>query len=1040
MISKSIRFSIVAIVLTLAGKPLLSQTDYFKGYHVEHFTDENGLPQNSVNDLLFDDNGFLWLGSQVGLVRFDGYSFKLYAPDDKPAMSSNFTSLAKGDSDIYCQTIDRHLYRYSPGNNPCPEPLNSPDLKKPFLLNGKWLIDFSSFLESTQPGEPPGERKLIFSELFDRNRNFFAVDPSHIYLLHSDTLFYYTAGKLTAIAPAPDHSLKYLIINGTLYVLRNDLVVSVYTNGLPAGRSGRNGRSPAGGSTPIGGDLQKELAGHARGQDTFRLFTGSTPHLLVNRKLYRIVQGKDGSLSGDFLLDIDFANNVSAIEFDEKIDLLLIATQTEGFYTLRKSKFQVASFPQPLQEQLSRYLFGPMALQNGKNILTDRFIFSGDGRFNLLQPILPLWQKCIFIDQEDHVWTSVNKFPRMLDSAMKPARIFPTLDAQITGYAEDAPGDIYCLTERSLWRLHTDSFQQELNGDTLPFHGTGECISRVAPHLLWIGGSDGLIEYDTRSNVAHAVQGPGDAHIRCIHICRDGSILLGTYGEGYYYYRHGRFFHMPPDKNGFLVTAHCFLEDAKGAIWIPCNKGLFKIPKADLDAWCDSPGGQLYYYYYGRQDGLRTNEFNGGVNAPGLITPEGFVALLSMKGIVCFYTDSLRSDFPAGPIGIANIEIDGRSHPVADSIELAAGYNSLFLEISCPYLGNRNNLYLEYCVKGLNPEWKEVPRDGSIDLSRLGPGNYTLSVRKVDGFGKNNFTYREWNILVLPHYFQTGWFFLLSALVLFLLMFFLVQARFKLKQKQKEIRIKADTLKDTVVALEDSVEKLQGSQKALLQNSKMKEKLISLVIHDLRSPIRFLSMLAGDLHDNLTGFSPEELKERTYGIKKGASELYTFSEDFLLWVTAQRNNFSITERSFPIRPLLQEIYEFFRDQVQQKGNCLMIDAPEDLNMYSDPHILITIIRNLVDNANKYTDQGKIIISAYEEFPYIFISVKDTGKGMNRQQIDAFLQNESLDDIHSGSQLGHKFISDLTRRIGGTISLDSREKEGTTVLLRFDKAR
>ena len=345
---------------------------------------------------------------------------------------------------------------------------------------------------------------------------------------------------------------------------------------------------------------------------------------------------------------------------------------------------------------------------------------------------------------------------------------------------------------------------------------------------------------------------------------------------------------MPLDKNGFLITAHCFLEDRKGMIWIPCNKGLFKIPKADMDSWCDSTGGQLYYYYYGRQDGLKTNEFNGGVNAPGLITPDGFVGLLSMKGMVCFYTDSLSSNFPDGSIGINNIEIDGKSYPNRDSIALPPGYNSLVLEISCPYLGNRNNLYLEYRVKGLFDEWKEVPRDGIVNLSRLVPGNYTLHVRKIDGFGKNNFSYREWNISVIPRFYQTGWFLLLAVLALLLLLFLLAQSRLKLYQKQQEVRIKADKLKDTVVALEETVEKLQGSQKALLQTSKMREKLISLVIHDLRSPIRFLSMLAADLNDNLAGFSPDELKERTYGIKKGANELYTFSEDFLLWVTSQQ--------------------------------------------------------------------------------------------------------------------------------------------------------
>ncbi len=1027
MISSFIRFSVIAIILTLPGKPATAQTDYLKDYHVEHFTDENGLPQNSINDLLFDKKGFLWLAGQVGLARFDGYTFTLYAPEDKPAMSSNILSLGEKDGNIYCQTTDRHLYGFSAGNKPSLEPLNAPGLKKPFLLNRKRLFNFDAFLRDAPPDEVTGIRNLIFNELRDNNRNFFSVDPSHLYLLYNDTLYYYAGSRLTKLSPAPDHALKYLVCDEKLYVLKDDKVLSVYQNGVTTAGTG-----------PIGGDLAIDTRGHLAGKDTFRLFTGDINHFLVNKRLYRITADARGGLRGDYLLDIDFINNVSAIDFDAKLDLLIIATQTEGFYTLRKGKFLTPAFSPLLHEQLSRYLFGPMALRDGKDILTDRFIFNSEGKFGLLQPNLPLWQKCLFIDRDNAVWTSIYRLPRMLTAGMKPAKIFPALDGPVAGYAEDAKGDLYCLTDKSLWRRQADSFELVFNNDDISFNGPGECISRVSPRLLWIGGSHGLIEYDSRSNKAAIVPELREAHVRCIQVCRDSSVLLGTYGQGYYYYRHGRFFHMPLDKNRFLVTAHCFLEDRKGDVWIACNKGLFKIPKADMDTWCDSVAGQLYYYYYGRRDGLRTNEFNGGVNSSGLITPDGFVTLLSMKGIVCFHTDSLRSDFPAGPIGINNIEIDGKTQPKKDSIELPAGYNTLFLEISCPYLGDRNNLYLEYFVKGLAGGWKEVPRDGNINLSRLGAGNYTLLVRKVKGFGKNNFSYREWNISVIPYFYQTGWFSLLAVLALFLLVFFLVQSQFKLNQKQKEIRIKADKLKDTVVALEETVEKLQGSQKALLQTSKMKEKLISLVIHDLRSPIRFLSMLAADLNDNLAGFSRDELKERSYGIKKGAGELYTFSEDFLLWVTAQRNNFRIAERSFPIRPLLQEIDDFFRDQVQQKGNSLYIDAPEELKMFSDPHILITIIRNLVDNANKYTDQGKIAIRAYEEGAYIFISVIDTGKGMNQQQIDAFLQNENLDDIRSGSQLGHKFVFDLTQRIGGIVSLDSREREGTTVALRFNK--
>jgi signal transduction histidine kinase len=511
---------------------------------------------------------------------------------------------------------------------------------------------------------------------------------------------------------------------------------------------------------------------------------------------------------------------------------------------------------------------------------------------------------------------------------------------------------------------------------------------------------------------------------------------VGTYGQGYYYYYHDRFFRMPLGKNGFLITAHCFLEDSKNNIWISCNKGLFKIPKADLNAWCDSQSTQIYYYYYGRQDGLRTNEFNGGFNASGVITRDGFVTLLSMKGMVCFYTDSLRSDFPQGHIDIANIEIDGKWGHKTDCIVLPPDYNSLQLEISCPYLGNRNNLYLEYCLKGLNDEWKDVPEDGYLNLSRLGPGSYTLRVRKVNGFGKNNYSFREWSIVVKAHFYRKTWFKLLSGLLLLLLLAALVQLRLKLVEKQKEVRVKAEKLKGTVVALEKTVKKLQESEKAQLQTSKVREKLISLVIHDLRSPLRFLTMLAGNLHDNLADMSAEEMKERTYWVKKGTNDIYNFSEDFLLWVTSQKNNFSIARRLFPLEPLFQEIYDFFLEQVQQKGNSIFYEAPGGLAIYSDPHILITVIRNLVDNANKYTDKGKILISGYKEDDHIIVSVSDTGKGMSPDQIERFLQNESLDDVKSGSQLGHKFIFDLTKRMQGTISIESREAEGTMVRLRF----
>ncbi|MBN9380176.1 MAG: HAMP domain-containing histidine kinase [Chitinophagaceae bacterium] len=266
---------------------------------------------------------------------------------------------------------------------------------------------------------------------------------------------------------------------------------------------------------------------------------------------------------------------------------------------------------------------------------------------------------------------------------------------------------------------------------------------------------------------------------------------------------------------------------------------------------------------------------------------------------------------------------------------------------------------------------------------------------------------------------DTTWFLLLAGLAMLLLLVALVQIWLKLRAKRREEQARAEQ-----------------SAQALMQSSNLREKLISLVIHDLRSPLRFLSLLASDLLDNQSNYSPEEIRERIYWIKKGTQDIYNFSEDFLLWVTSQRDNFNISRRQIQLRPLLQEIYDFFQEQVQQKGNSLSYSAEESLTTWSDPHILITIIRNLVDNANKYTDGGKIILSAYEKDAQLCISVSDTGKGMSPKQTAYFMQQVSLDHVYSGSQLGHKFVYDLTRRLNGNVSIDSREGKGTTVWLKF----
>jgi signal transduction histidine kinase len=1020
MINKFIWFLIV-IILLLSVRPALTQPVSVNGYAVQHFTDENGLPQNSINDLLFDENGYLWLASQVGLVRYDGSSFQLYYPGDKPAMESNILWLGKNNKgSVYFQTIDHQLYCYQGNNGRRLWPLNTPSSRSALLLDTqKRLFDFSTFLSSAPTSGETRERQAIFDDLVLHNERFFVTDAGGVYLHYRDSIYYYDSGELHRLSRITLAGCRFFTAGNRLFVLNRDRVLDVY-----------DGQRNIAQELPIEGDPARPFPADIPGV-RYQIFScRRVNHLLVGSLLYRLYPEPNGHLRAIFLLDLSFIPNISAVEYNTGLDLLLVATNTEGFYLLRRNRFGISRWPADLKAKMANHLFGPMALLHDTTVLTDKFIFTPAGRFSRVKDHGPIWQRCLYINREDQVWSACDSLPQRRTTAMDPVAVYPMLDGNIMDYTEDSAGNLYCLTERSLYRFVNGRF---LRLDAAIPASTGppgnETVRYVEPHRLWIGHTRGLIEYDPDRKQARPIPELVDAHVRAIHRCADGSILIGTYGQGYYYYCRQHFFRMPLDKNGFLITAHCFLEDGKGNIWIPCNKGLFKTPKADMDAWVRGESNQLYYYYYGRQDGLLTNEFNGGFNACGIITPQGFVALLSMKGMVCFYADSLQTDFPHGAIDITDLDIDGRSVKSTDTIPLAAGYNSLIAKIASPYLGDRSNLYLEYRLEGFNDGWKELPEDGELNLSRLAPGNYTLKVRKVNGFGKNNYEYRRWTIIVPPVFYRTTGFLIAAGVLVLVLVGLLIQLRLKLLEKKKEV-------KGTVVRLEETVTKLQHSEQALLRTSKQREKLISLVIHDLRSPLRFLTMLAGDLHDNQDGFTPAELKDRAFWVKKGAQDIYNFSEDFLLWVTSQKDNFKISKKLFNVRPLLQEIHDFYLEQALQKGNTIDYEADEDLKVWSDPHLLITIIRNLTDNANKYTQQGSIRISAQRDGNELLITVADTGKGMSPQQVAAFLGEENLDNVKSGSQLGHKFVFDLTQRLNGALSVESGENTGTTVSVRI----
>ena len=525
---------LIVIILLLSVKPALTQPNSVNGFAVQHFTDENGLPQNSINDLLFDKEGYLWLATQVGLVRFNGHSFTTYYPDDKPVMESNIVSLGKNDDGtLFFQTIDHLLYRYRGNGNTIVSPVNTPAARQPFLLNAqKRLFDFSAFLQHAPSGAENRRRTGIFAYLSDHNENFFVADAGHIYFIDHDSLCYYNGSSIVVISHV-QASYRFLMTGEKLFIISRDSVIGAYREGIKTL-----------GSSRIGGDLVTAALSDRRrpSPPEYRLFSGrGADHLMAGRMLFRLTPQGDG-LTAKFVVNLDFIPNISAVEYNKDLDLLLIATNTEGFYFLRKNRFLIDGWPAGLRERMASYLFGPMVILDNKAILTDKFMFTPDGAFQPVQHDGPIWQRVLYIDQQQQVWAARDSIPLPLTRNMEPAGALPAMDANIVDYGQDAGGNLYCLTEQSLWKRASATATSPASFQRLHFldHSAdrqqNEVLTVIAPHRLWIGGTNGLFEYDPDADTVRLIPELYHKHVRAIHQCADGNILVGTYGQGYYYY------------------------------------------------------------------------------------------------------------------------------------------------------------------------------------------------------------------------------------------------------------------------------------------------------------------------------------------------------------------------------------------------------------------------------------------------------------------------------------------------------------------------
>ncbi|MBK6265416.1 tetratricopeptide repeat-containing sensor histidine kinase [Marivirga sp. S37H4] len=256
---------------------------------------------------------------------------------------------------------------------------------------------------------------------------------------------------------------------------------------------------------------------------------------------------------------------------------------------------------------------------------------------------------------------------------------------------------------------------------------------------------------------------------------------------------------------------------------------------------------------------------------------------------------------------------------------------------------------------------------------------------------------------------QYRYFLILTAFTL-VLMIGLVYSRYRIKIKSER--------------------KLSVKNEQLSELNNTKNRLFSIIAHDLKSPLSAFSMLVGALKENSGNLSRAELDEYLNTILDSSEDINKLLINLLDWARIQSNNMIYKPEDEDIQKVVDKAYEPLRLSAKLK-NLSFINETSGLG-YFDDIMIITIIRNLISNAIKFTPEGgSIAVFNEDQNGYNIIVVKDTGIGMNKKEMAELFESKRLSSSSkNGTGLGLIICRDLVEKHGGKIEVESKVGEGS----------
>ena len=793
----------------------LDPTKSVRQYIIDSWTTDNGLPQNYIGKIVQTDDGYLWLATQQGLARFNGTNFRTFDQWNTPEIKAiAIQALYKGhDGTLWIGTRGGGLTGLKDGKF---ETYTSRDgLSSDFISSlcedesgNLWIGSENGSLSIMKDG------KFKAVPVTD---NFSIIN--HIYRDNSGNMWIATNKGM--VRSSEGKSVLYSTVDG----LSSNRVTTVFEDRSENLWIGTEG----GGLNRFrGGKFECFTARNGLCNDAVvTIFEDRAGNLWIGTRggLARLKNGQFES----FTTKDGLSNNAITFLYEDYEGGLWIGTHN-GLNRLKDSKVFTYSAENGLPNDfiwsifedskrniwMGTYGTGLVRMKNGEieNFSVKDGLPSGVVR--------PIWE-----DRKGSLWIGT------------PAGLVRFRNGKFTSYtmkdglSNELIRSIYEDSKGTLWIGTDDGLNWYRDGEFGIFDLEGGLEEREVVYsiledrerILWIATYNGLIKIKDGSFKRFGSK-DGLGHARVFSILQDssGNMWIGTNGGGLTRLKNGKFTSFTKSDGLPDNVIYRILEDKKKNIWMSSNQGIFSLSIGELDDFAEGRTNSLKPDTYGKAEGMKSLECNGGSSSAGCVTADGKLWFPTLKGAVAIDPEQKGKNEMPPPVKVENVIVDDRLIPLGSDTILEPGARRFEFHYAALTFLAPEKVRFKFKLENFEEDWVDAEGRREAYYTNVPPGFYRFRVIACNNDGVWNTDGASFEFYLKPHFYQTLWFYLVCGIGIVLSGVGVYQLRVRQLRKHKKRLEKR--VEERTNELEDANKKLQQEITERKQAEKDKERIL----------------------------------------------------------------------------------------------------------------------------------------------------------------------------------------------------------------------